>query len=381
MTDEDIYITRVNIHSVRHLKDIEIPLSEIERKHLIFTGINGSGKTSVLEAIKEYLDSHKERSVLTDNSRIELFFNLKIYYSSYYTLYHTGNHILAFFNAKRKAELIQPNGIKKVDLKKLYSFNDKASSEFIQHIVNLQVDRLFAEKGNEIETVNKIDNWFEMFEQSLKYLFEDNEVKLEFDIKNYDYNIVKKGREKFTFNQLSDGYSAIFDIVSELIMRMESYRTKSYDIQGIVLIDEIETHLHVSLQKKILPFLTSFFPKVQFIVTTHSPFVLSSIENAVICDLQNNIIASDFSGYSYDGIIESYFDIDKYSQDIKDKIEEYERLALAETLTEEEEGRMIELRIYLKEIPAFLSKGLKLKFMKIESKRREKHISAATQLV
>lgn len=41
----------------------------------------------------------------------------------------------------------------------------------------------------------------------------------------------------------------------------------------LFLVDEIETHLHVDLQKKVLPFLISFFPKIQFIVTTHSPFV------------------------------------------------------------------------------------------------------------
>ena len=49
---EDIFITKLQINSVRHLKDIEIPISETERKHLILTGKNGSGKTSVLEAIE-----------------------------------------------------------------------------------------------------------------------------------------------------------------------------------------------------------------------------------------------------------------------------------------------------------------------------------------
>ncbi|KJU84190.1 ATPase AAA [Candidatus Magnetobacterium bavaricum] len=161
-------------------------------------------------------------------------------------------------------------------------------------------------------------------------------------------------------------------MVLELIMRMEPHRTNIYNIQGIVLIDEIETHLHVSLQKEILPLLTSFFPKIQFIVTTHSPFVLSSIDNAVICDLENRIIASDFSGYSYDGIVEVYFDNDTYAQDVKDKIREYELLVKKyTTLTKEEKSRIIRLRMYLQDIPAPLSRGLKLKFMQIESKRKE----------
>lgn len=49
------YITKIKINSVRHLKNIEIPLSENERKHLIITGKNGSGKTSLLEALRLFL--------------------------------------------------------------------------------------------------------------------------------------------------------------------------------------------------------------------------------------------------------------------------------------------------------------------------------------
>ena len=91
--------------------------------------------------------------------------------------------------------------------------------------------------------------------------------------------------------------------MTELILRMEAHEVSVYDMQGLVLIDEIETHLHVDLQKKIFPFLTSFFPNIQFIVTTHSPFVLSSISNAVICDLENKMIMQDLTAYSYDALI------------------------------------------------------------------------------
>ncbi|KJU86908.1 ATPase AAA, partial [Candidatus Magnetobacterium bavaricum] len=90
-----------------------------------------------------------------------------------------------------------------------------------------------------------------------------------------------------------------------------------------------------------------------------------------ICDLQNNIIASDFSGYSYDGIVEVYFENDIYSQNVKDKIREYEDLVSSETLTTEEQSRMIRLRMYLQEIPASLSNELKLEFLQIESKRKK----------
>lgn len=53
---DDVFITDLTIHKVRHLKDIHIPLSKDERKHLILTGKNGSGKTSVLNYLKHYLE-------------------------------------------------------------------------------------------------------------------------------------------------------------------------------------------------------------------------------------------------------------------------------------------------------------------------------------
>ena len=53
---EGLYLTKLDIVSVRHLRGIEIPLSETERKHLILTGKNGSGKTSVLESLRDSLE-------------------------------------------------------------------------------------------------------------------------------------------------------------------------------------------------------------------------------------------------------------------------------------------------------------------------------------
>lgn len=54
---EQLYIKNLTIKKVRHLEDISIPLSENQMKHLILTGKNGSGKTSVVEALTEYLNN------------------------------------------------------------------------------------------------------------------------------------------------------------------------------------------------------------------------------------------------------------------------------------------------------------------------------------
>lgn len=54
---EPAFLTAIHIEKVRHLKDIDIPLSPSERKNLIFTGKNGSGKTSILDNLASYLQA------------------------------------------------------------------------------------------------------------------------------------------------------------------------------------------------------------------------------------------------------------------------------------------------------------------------------------
>jgi len=231
-----------------------------------------------------------------------------------------------YFDSKRHTKLNVPQGINKVDLKKKYNQREKANVNFIQYIVNLKADRSFARDDNEMATVEKIDSWFSKFEKRLQYIFDADTLELRFDRKTYNFDILVDKRQPFSFNTLSDGYSAIISIVTELLLRMEAHDVKSYDLEGVVIIDEIETHLHVDLQKKILPFLTDFFPKIQFIVSTHSPFVLSSLSNVTICDLETKTVTTDLSGYSYDALIESYFQTDKYSEEVKRKIAEFELL-------------------------------------------------------
>lgn len=357
--EQEVFITDITIHKVRHLENIQIPLSKDERKHLILTGKNGSGKTSVLESLREDLlaPAPMKTSVDFNNPR-----RLR-------KEFENGYFVISFYGVRRQTEMKIPKGLTKIDLKSKYEINDQPGKEFIQHIVNLKAERSFARDDQDHETVENIEKWFEMFENSLKEIFEDPSLRLEFDRKNFNFKILQKGKEPFDFNTLADGYSAIINMVTDIILRMEKHKTKSYDVQGVVLIDELETHLHIDLQKKVFPFLTRFFPRIQFIVTTHSPFILNSIDNAIIYDLENNLLVDDLSGYSYDGIVESYFDNDKYSEIIKSKVEKYEQLVDKEKCTEAEEEQMIELRGYLKEIPGSLAPELKAKFQQVELNR------------
>lgn len=96
----------------------------------------------------------------------------------------------------------------------------------------------------------------------------------------------KKDGQIFSFWQLSDGYRAMLALILDLSRRMALINGEKYtqdgrsilDSPAIVLIDEIELHLHPGWQQTALPSLMEIFPHTQFIVTTHSPQVLSSIE-------------------------------------------------------------------------------------------------------
>lgn len=135
-------------------------------------------------------------------------------------------------------------------------------------------------------------------------------------------------------------------------MQKNKGRTFNFDMPGIVLIDEIETHLHLELQKKILDLLTTLFPNIQFIMSTHSPFILNSLQNAVIYDLEKRMIAKDgLADIPYSGIVEGYFQSSELSYSLKEKYERYKMLTQKQELSDDDFEEIAELEMYLNEIP------------------------------
>ena len=80
-----------------------------------------------------------------------------------------------------------------------------------------------------------------------------------------------------SFEQLSAGYKGVITIVADLLVRLsenQSYVEKIEDFQGIVVIDEVELHLHPKWKYGFVEKLRKIFPKIQFVMTTHSPTVI-----------------------------------------------------------------------------------------------------------
>ena len=98
---------------------------------------------------------------------------------------------------------------------------------------------------------------------------------------------------------LSSGEKAMICCFGELLRQADAIMPNKYlgSVQGIVLIDEVDLHLHIRLQKENLPKLFNLFPNVQFIVTSHSPFLTMGLadvskERTQIMDLDNGGITS-----------------------------------------------------------------------------------------
>ena len=106
-------------------------------------------------------------------------------------------------------------------------------------------------------------------------------------------------------NQLSGGFRIMLALAADLAWRMAQgnpHLEEPLDSEAIILIDEIELHLHPSWQQRVLPDLARTFPHAQFIVSTHSPQVLTTVRPEHIVSLRRedgNIVAEPASAPTY----------------------------------------------------------------------------------
>ena len=154
---------------------------------------------------------------------------------------------------------------------------------------------------------------------------------------------VEKQGQELIINQLSDGEKCLLAMVGDIARRLAIANPGLPDPlqgEGIVLIDEIELHLHPQWQRGILPKLTKTFPNCQFIVTTHSPQVISDVrpENVIILESEDGKIAAKHPQSSFgrdsNQILEDLMDTPQRREDIQDKIQQLFRLISESQLVE-----------------------------------------------
>jgi predicted ATP-binding protein involved in virulence len=188
-------------------------------------------------------------------------------------------------------------------------------------------------RSEELETVRKvIKEGLILLNDSTKSIFKDLQTEIDETVEEGQFSSwlsIKKNDVFLHVNQLSDGEKRVLilliDISRRLINLAKINKVTNYlEGRGIVLIDEIEQHLHPKWQRTLLPTLSKLFPNLQFVVTTHSPQVLSYVPNGCAFTLENGkAYPKNTYGKNNEWILEAIMDDINRPKEIQEELNQY----------------------------------------------------------
>jgi len=234
----------INQITLTHLKD---------KKEIYIVGENGDGKTLLLQAIAVGLkgtleDGLKEFRAMENKFTVEIENKEEIQ-----------NNFFAYGASRNNYCQIKEDIVGYLTL---FSgeYDLKSPTKWLQYLD-------YSEQKNNDNVIT--------VKEAKKLLQELLNSDIEIDVSPNGVTFTEKGSE-VSFDQLSAGYKGVITIICDLIARLSEKQqvAKISDFQGVVLIDEVELHLHPKWQYSFIQKLRSTFPLIQFIVTTHSPTVL-----------------------------------------------------------------------------------------------------------
>ncbi|MCX7067621.1 MAG: AAA family ATPase [Methylococcales bacterium] len=376
--------------------DIKFPASNLA----VFIGLNGSGKTAILDAIISSLLNLDKHHGITKHITSELFFDDDINIES--------NELNMNVNISCNSYSVSWSILKKKDdIQKIENIEGKIS-EFEKKLMetpNFTISQYTAKREKKFVHQGYPHLVIIDFDVFKKRFIEEVDAENRIIIENKDFtrtnpklNVIRKAIEVFCSNisnmcisnlrtkdikentnivmdwdglelslsQLSEGQRnlllLISDIAFSLLNPMGSWtdRGKSEDIlnrNGIVLIDEIELHLHPQWQREVIPALQKTFPNIQFIVTTHSPQVLSRVHKDNIFILKDNEIfqpSINPIGRDSNDILDEIMGVTKRPEEIQELSDKYFSLINKNLLNEAQEVRNLIIEKLDKDDPIFV---------------------------
>lgn len=321
-------ITAIELNGIGVFEDVRIdfepcPLENMAEIH-IFTGTNGSGKSTILKALAAAFEIVPARAVYTseDINKLHLLFRKNNKKASFATVsfdYSKENYtvkITPYFDALNRQYLnFYPSEINRTSLFFAYSSYRGGNTE--QNIISendsLHEDNLAFNKkinpyfdfekwikenlfkrayANLKEANSKEHNYLVTIQKLEKAISEILEYDIHFELDSNSFNnvvVVYNGIEH-VMNTLPDGLKSIISWLGDLCMRLEKIPWENdqaiFDRNIILFLDEIEVHLHIEWQRKILPVVQKLFPHAQIFISTHSPFVVNSVDGAWVYNLE-----------------------------------------------------------------------------------------------
>lgn len=142
--------------------------------------------------------------------------------------------------------------------------------------------------------------------------------------------VVEKDGEKLDVNQLSQGEKSLLALVGDIARRLAILNPNLENPlqgEGVVLIDEVDLHLHPKWQQNLIDKLTKTFPNVQFILTTHSPHIVSDNPDVLVYILDNGELRPYNNAYGEDvnTLLNGVFGVSEFTPEIAEQFTEVRR--------------------------------------------------------
>jgi predicted ATP-binding protein involved in virulence len=315
--DEPIEFNECEFNKGKEIKDRK---AEIH----ILTGENGSGKTTVLLTLAEIVSyARKDVGVgeVLHVGIVNLEFSKRQRSDSYYGFSFEGNEtesideINKYFNNYRNGKtedfsfaFFAYSGYRRIKdepieigkendehpLKEALDFVKDENSKFNvnQWLGQNLLNSSLAQTKNKLDEAKVFDEKIKRFEKVINDIIADetNDNEIRFEMQSATKLVLIKNEQELDFDVLPDGLKSLISWIGDLLMRLDSLKWKDdtpiFDREIILFLDEIEVHLHPAWQRKVLPIVQKLFKNAQIFVSTHSPFVVNSVDDAWVYKLK-----------------------------------------------------------------------------------------------
>lgn len=182
--------------------------------------------------------------------------------------------------------------------------------------------------------IPELDAVYDAIEKCFSLAGGYQDVKVQYNLNTNEldvyYTTEDQCRMKIPLSQLSDGYKGTISLVADIAYRMAVLNPQLLndvlkETSGVVLIDEVDLHLHPAWQQRVLRDLQTIFPNVQFIVTTHAPAVIQSVQSENIRILDNVVLnpGSEVYGKDIRSLVKEIMGVDGRPPEVEQQFEAF----------------------------------------------------------
>lgn len=291
-----------NFKTIDHL-EIDIAKDGLREPAIILLGENGVGKSSVLEALALALTTSETRNIFVEDASTLLNKLVDAEEGSILVKFFQREEALKLcFFKKRKNFVVENGNIKLPVLAYGATRLFTPLEDQLQEPNSINIDNLF----NPWKTLINVNQWltntnlidddkFYKLAASLRLILDLNDNDEIHRDSSSVYIWLSSYKQKIYFDEYSTGYKNVISLVSDIIFNLTN---STYDIEhaeGLVLIDEIENHLHPKWKSEIIIKLRTVFPRISFIFTTHDPLCIQNSYNGEIYYLSLDKESHEFS--------------------------------------------------------------------------------------